>query len=181
MQVQDVLVQHKHVLHERGYESIFNSGFSDFSADINGRATSSDSCPCICLPIITCWDGSTIGPVNGTYVVHSSPTPICPHGQSPMQDRTCLPPCGGSNIAEEFMYKTTKFTDYVFNAGQTICDNRVSNVMPTLYNNQTKQQQFCSGYKVGSTNSAKYDSQGGIICDNENNTGCHWDITNVKV
>jgi hypothetical protein len=133
------------------------------------------------LPIITCWDGSTIGPVNGTYVVHSSPTPICPHGQSPMQDRTCLPPCGGSNIAEEFMYKTTKFTDYVFNAGQTICDNRVSNVMPTLYNNQTKQQQFCSGYKVGSTNSAKYDSQGGIICDNENNTGCHWDITNVKV
>jgi hypothetical protein len=133
------------------------------------------------LPIITCWDGSTIGPVNGTYVVHSSPTPICPHGQSPMQDRTCLPPCGGSNIAEEFMYKTTKFTDYVFNAGQTICDNRVSNVMPTLYNDQTKQQQFCSGYKVGSTNSAKYDSQGGIICDNENNTGCHWDITNVKV
>ena len=47
------------------------------------------------LPTITCWDGSTIGPVNGTYVAHCSPTPVCPHGQSPMPDRTCLPPCGG--------------------------------------------------------------------------------------
>ena len=43
----------------------------------------------------TCWDGSTIGPVNGTYVAHCSPTTVCPPGQFPMQDRTCLPPCGG--------------------------------------------------------------------------------------
>jgi hypothetical protein len=48
------------------------------------------------LPTITCWDGTTIGPVNGTYVAHCSPAPVCPHGQSPFPDGTCLSPCGGS-------------------------------------------------------------------------------------
>ena len=93
------------------------------------------------LPTITCWDGTTIGPVNGTYVAHCSPAPVCPPGQSPMPDRTCLPPCGGSgnmtcmwkfavgnntqsNIAEQFMYKSKKYTDYVFNSGTTICDQQ---------------------------------------------------------
>jgi hypothetical protein len=139
------------------------------------------------LPTITCWDGTTIGPVNGTYVAHCSPAPVCPHGQSPMPDRTCLPPCGGSgnmtcmwkstdgnytqsNAAEQFMYKTTKYTEYTFNPGypgQTICDQQglecyalglaagsahSGTPCPTLYNNQTKQQQFCSGYKDGQQN-----------------------------
>ena len=167
------------------------------------------------LPTITCWDGSTIGPVNGTYVAHCSTTPVCPHGQFPYPDGTCLPPCGGSgnmtcmwistygnytasNIAEQFMYKTTKYTDYTFNPGypgQTICDEQGlecyghgladgsahPGTCPVLYNNQTKQQQYCSGFRDGSLHPAKYDSQGGIICDNENNTGCHWDITNATI
>jgi hypothetical protein len=163
------------------------------------------------LPTITCWDGTTIGPVNGTYVAHCSPAPVCPHGQSPFPDGTCLPPCGGpgnmscilklynntqATVGEQFMYKTSKYTDYVFNVGQTICDQQglecyalglaagsahSGTTCPTLYNNQTKQQQFCSGYKDGSANPAKYDIQGGIICNNENNTGCHWDITNTTI
>jgi hypothetical protein len=186
--------------------------------DNNGSLYTCNPMPAIAqnLPTITCWDGSTIGPVNGTYVTHCSPTPICPHGQSPMPDRTCLPPCGGSgnmtcmwkstdgnytqsNAAEQFMYKTKNYTDYTFNPGypgQTICDQQglecyafglaagsahSGTPCPTLYNNQTKQQQFCSGYKDGSTNPAKYDSKGGIICDNENNTGCHRDITNATI
>ena len=45
---------------------------------------------------------------------------------------------------------------------------------PTLYINHTKQQQFCSGYEYGSAHPAKYNSQGQIVCDNANNTGCQW-------
>jgi len=94
------------------------------------------------LPTTTCWDGTTIGPVNGTYVAHCSPAPVCPHGQSPMPDGTCLPPCGGSgnmscmwkftidnntqsNTAEEFTYKTTKYTEYTFDSGEQYVLNRV--------------------------------------------------------
>ncbi len=94
------------------------------------------------------------------------------------------------------MYMTTKYTDYVFRVGQSMCAQQgfecyaegltygsaqPGTICPTLYNNQSKQQQFCSGYKDGSTNPAKYDSQGAIVCDNENNTGCHWDITNATL
>ena len=50
---------------------------------------------------------------------------------------------------------------------------------PASYTNQTRQQQFCAGYKDGSANPAKYNSQGEIICDNEYNTGCHWDISTM--
>jgi hypothetical protein len=97
------------------------------------------------LPTITCWEGTRIGPVNGTYVANCSPAPVCPHGQSPFPDGTCLPPCGGSGnmscmlklynntqatVGEQFMYKTSKYTDYVFNVGKRYVINRVSNVMP---------------------------------------------------
>jgi hypothetical protein len=97
------------------------------------------------LPTITCWDGTRIGPVNGTHVATCSPAPVCPHGQSPFPDGTCLPPCGGSGnmscmlklynntqatVGEQFIYKTSKYTDYVFNVGKRYVINRVSNVMP---------------------------------------------------
>src|SRR2546429_3044436 len=40
------------------------------------------------LPTIHCWDGTSIDPVNGTYVAHCSPAPVCPHGTSPYPDAT---------------------------------------------------------------------------------------------
>jgi hypothetical protein len=37
-------------VNERGYESIFNAGFSNSSVDINGRAASIGPCPCVYTP-----------------------------------------------------------------------------------------------------------------------------------
>jgi hypothetical protein len=159
------------------------------------------------LPTIHCWDGTTIGPVNGTYVAHCSPAPVCPHGESPFPDGTCLPPCSGSGnmscmfklyndtqatIGEQFVYKTSLRTDILFNSDTSMCAQQGlgcysdglaagsahPGVCPLLYNNQSKQQQYCSGFKDGSSHPAVYDAQGAIVCDNESNTGCHWDVAN---
>ena len=137
------------------------------------------------LPTIHCWDGTSIDPVNGTYVAHCSPAPVCPHGTSAYPDGTCLPPCGGSGnmscmfklfnntqatIGEQFVFKTSLYTDYVFNSGQTICAQQGlecyghgladgsahPGICPVLYNNQTKQQQYCSGFRDGSSHPAAW-------------------------
>jgi hypothetical protein len=120
------------------------------------------------LPTIHCWDGTTIGPVNGTYVAHCSPAPVCPHEESPFPDGTCLPPCRGSGnmscmfklyndtqatIGEQFVYKTSLRTDILFNSDTSMCAQQGlgcysdglaagsahPGVCPLLYNNQSKQ------------------------------------------
>lgn len=48
---------------------------------------------------------------------------------------------------------------------------------PSITANQT--QEFCAGYEYGAANPPHYNSKGEIVCDNENNTGCHWDITTM--